>query len=220
MAGGKRVRDVSVPTLRRLPVYHAYLEKRAAQGRPFISCTEISAALDLVPIQVRKDLHSAGIDGKPRVGYDVAVLLKSLEEFLGWNNISKAYLVGAGDLGAALLGYKGFNDLGLDIVAAFDNDPQKVGRPIHGKQVYPLNKLAPLVKRDGVLIGILAVPRAVAQDVVDVMTAAGIRAIWNFTPARLLVPPSVIVQDENLASSLAVLSKRLGQNLQQSRSRS
>lgn len=201
-------------------MYHAYLKKQTEHGRPFVSGTEISSALNLVPIQVRKDLHSAGIDGKPRVGYEVAALVKSLEDFLGWNNVSKAYLVGAGDLGAALLGYKGFNDLGLDIAAAFDSDLQKVGRPIHGKQVYPLNKLAPLALRNGVLIGILAVPRAAAQDVAQVMTAAGIRAIWNFTPARLMVPPSIIVQDENLASSLAVLSKRLAQNIQQSRSRS
>ena len=133
-----RKKGVSVPTLRRLPVYHAYLKKVAGLGRPFVSCTQISAALNLVPIQVRKDLQSAGIDGKPRVGYEVPGLIKSLEEFLGWNNISEAYLVGAGDLGAALLGYRGFNDHGLDIVAAFDNDPRKIGQQIHGKEFYAL----------------------------------------------------------------------------------
>lgn len=208
-----RKKAVSVPTLRRLPMYHGYLKKFAGQGRPFVSCTQISAALDLVPIQVRKDLQSAGIDGKPRVGYEVAGLIKSLEEFLGWNNISEAYLVGAGDLGAALLGYRGFNDHGLDIVAAFDNDPRKIGRRIHEKNVYPLDKFVPMVKKNGVLIGILAVPRGAAQEVANDMVKAGIRAIWNFTSVRILVPPDIIVQDENLASSLAVLSKRLAQSL-------
>lgn len=207
---------ISVPTLRRLPMYHAHLKKAAEQGRSFVSCTHIAAALDLVPIQVRKDLHSAGIDGKPRVGYAVPDLIKSLEDFLGWNNISEAYLVGAGDLGAALLGYRGFNDHGLDIVAAFDIDPRKIGRKIHGKDVYPLEKLAPLVKRNGVLIGILAVPRAAAQDVADILVRAGIRAIWNFTSVRITVPAAIIVQHENLASSLAVLSRRLAQSLERS----
>nr|MBP9699508.1 redox-sensing transcriptional repressor Rex [Elusimicrobiota bacterium] len=149
-------------------------------------------------------------------GYEVPVLISSLEKFLGWNILSKAYLVGAGDLGAALLGYRGFNDQGLDIVATFDNDPRKIGGKIHGKNVYALDKFADLVKRNGVLIGILAVPRGVAQDVAEIMIRAGIRAIWNFTSVRLLVPPSIIVQDENLASSLAVLSKRLAQSLQRS----
>lgn len=212
----KNVAGISVPTLRRLPMYHGYLKKAAGQGRAFVSCTHIAAGLHLVPIQVRKDLHSAGIDGKPRVGYEVPVLISSLEKFLGWNNLSKAYLVGAGDLGAALLGYRGFNDQGLDIVATFDNDPRKIGGKIHGKNVFALDKFADLVKRNGVLIGILAVPRGAAQDVADIMIRAGIRAIWNFTSVRLLVPPSIIVQDENLASSLAVLSKRLAQSLQRS----
>jgi redox-sensing transcriptional repressor len=135
--------------------------------------------------------------------------MKAIEDFLGWNNVSEAFLVGAGHLGAALLGYQGFKDYGLDIVAAFDNDPAKGGTEIHGKKVFPFRQLPQLVKRMGIKIGVMAVPASCAQEVAGSMIEAGIRAIWNFAPVRISVPAHIIVQHENLASSLAVLSKKL-----------
>ena len=163
--------------------------------------------------QVRKDLAVTGIVGKPKVGYSVPQLIEAIQEFLGWNNTTDAFLVGAGSLGRALLGYTGFRDYGLNIVAAFDVDPAKIGLDIHGREVLPLDKLHDLALRMHVLIGVLTVPAAAAQDVATFMVLSGIRAIWNYTPVKLEVPESVVVEDVKLVSSLAVLSSRLAEML-------
>lgn len=197
------------PTLRRLPVYHNYLKRLAEKGAQFVSCTQIANDLGLVPIQVRKDLELTGIAGKPKIGYPAAELMSAIEDFLGWHNSTDAFLVGVGNLGAALLGYQGFKEHGLNIVAGFDMDPEKAGKSINGKRVFPMKKLPELVKRMNIKIGILAVPAAYAQETANLMTQSGIRAVWNFAPARISVPQDVIVQHENLASSLAVLSNKL-----------
>ena len=148
--------------------------------------------------------------GRPRIGYPLADLITGLEEFLGWNNVNEAFLVGAGHLGAALLGYPKFSDYGLNIIAAFDSDPAKVGHPIHGKDVLPLSKLANLARRMHVLIGIITVPDTAAQEVADQMTSGGIMAIWNFAPVQLHVPANVIVHNENLYVSLALALAETG----------
>jgi redox-sensing transcriptional repressor len=200
---------VSVPTLRRLPLYHDYL-KRIEQGKvPSVSCTQIAEALSLVPIQVRKDLQVLELEGKPRVGFQVAELMRAIEEFLGWNNTTDAFLIGAGNLGSALLGYRGFADFGLNIVAGFDVDPRKIGKEVRGKKILPLKKLPDLVKRMKIKIGILTAPAEEAQSLAQLMVDAGMWAIWSFAPAHIHVPPHIIVQEENLASSLAVLSSKL-----------
>jgi redox-sensing transcriptional repressor len=132
---------------------------------------------------------------------------------LGWNNTKDAFLVGAGSLGSALLGYEGFKEFNLNILSGFDIDPAKIGTQIHGKEIFPLKKLPQLIKRMHVLIGVLAVPAMAAQEVADMMVLAGMRAIWNYTPVQLRVPDTVIVEDVKLAASLAVLSSRLAEVL-------
>jgi len=199
----------SIPTLRRLPIYYVYLQKLRNEHVESVSCTQIAQALNLVPIQVRKDLAMTASVGKPRVGYQVTELLRAIENFLGWNNVAEAFLVGAGHLGSALLGYNGFSTYGLHIVAAFDISPAKIGTKINGKQILALHKMPEMVRRMGIKIGILTSPGEAAQALADQMVAAGIRAIWNFAPARIQVPSHIIVQHENLASSLAVLSTQL-----------
>lgn len=197
------------PTVRRLPDYYHYLKWLQSTGREVVSCTHIARDLDLDPTQVRKDLAVTGLRGKPKVGYLVAPLIESIEMFLGWNNVNDAFLAGAGNLGKALLGYGGFRQYGLNIVAAFDADKRKVGRRIHNVEVLPVDKLLDLAGRMHILIGILAVPAEAAQATADLMVEGGIRAIWNFAPTRLDMPEGIIVQHENLASSLAVLSRQL-----------
>jgi len=205
-----RAATIPEPTLRRLPVYYHYLSKRERTSEAdCISCTQIAEDLKLIPIQVRKDLEITGALGKPKVGYNVSVLKKIIADFLGWNNRSDAFLVGVGHLGSALLGYQGFKDYGLNVAAAFDVDLKIVGRAIHGKKIYHVRQLPALAKRMDVQMGILTVPAVSAQAVADVMIEAGIKAIWNFAVVRLVVPDGVIVQHENLASSLAVLSKQI-----------
>lgn len=200
---------VSEPTLKRLPLYHRFLKEWEAAGHETVSCTDIGEDLDLDPTQIRKDLESVGVAGRPRVGYVLASLTHELEEFLGWNNVNDAFLVGAGSMGSALLGYKKFEQCGLRIVTAFDLDPSKIGTLIHGKHVLPLEKLPNLARRMHVLIGIITVPAAEAQGVADLMVEGGIRAIWNFAPIRLHAPENVIVHNEDLYCSLAALSQKL-----------
>ena len=213
-AAGTPGRTVSEPTLKRLPLYHRFLKEWQAAARETVSCTDIGADLDLDPTQVRKDLESVGIVGRPRIGYVLTQVIEGLEQFLGWKNVNDAFLVGAGSMGSALMGYHKFEQCGLKIVAAFDLDPSKIGVRIHGKHVLLLSKLPDLARRMHILIGIITVPALEAQAVADLMVAGGIRAIWNFAPARLRVPEQVIVHNEDLYCSLASLSQKLFKSLQ------
>lgn len=209
MAAFNNINAVPEPSLRRLPLYRDYLLKVKNEGGLFISCTQISSALGLVAVQIRKDLAFTGIVGKPKVGYDIDELLSALDDYLGLNNTTEAFLIGAGNLGAALLSYDGFEACSLNIIAAFDNDPSKIGREINKKKIMPVEKFQNLTKRMKINIGILAVPAEEAQQAAILMINAGIRAIWNFTSAKLSVPDDVIVQHENFAASFLVLSKKL-----------
>jgi redox-sensing transcriptional repressor len=195
----------------RMSQYHHYLMELQDQGIDRVSCSRIGADLNLVPVQVRKDLQYTGIIGKPKTGYVVAELILAIESFLGWNNVNEAFLVGAGNLGTALLGHERFTKFGLQIVAAFDSDPSKIGQWVHGKAVLPLDKLADLAQRMSIHLGIITTPAEAAQTVADEMIRGGIQAIWNFAPARLKVPTHVIVHSEDLYSSLASLSWKLAQ---------
>ena len=202
---------VPVPTIRRLPLYLQYLRTLDAKGRDIVSCTFIAKALSFTDTQVRKDLSYTGLGGKPKVGYAIKELIASIEDFLGWNNTRDAFLVGAGSLGMALLGYDGFRDHGLNLVAAFDVDPEKIGATIRGRQVFHISKILDLAARLHVKIVVLATPESKAQEAADLSIMAGIQAIWNFTPATLVCPGEIIVEDVRLYGSLAALTSRLKQ---------
>jgi redox-sensing transcriptional repressor len=206
-------KTVPEPTLKRLPLYHRVLKERQQAGLESVSCTDIGAALKLDPTQVRKDLEAAAITGRPRIGYTVLSVIDGIEEFLGWKKVNEAFLVGAGSMGSALLGYHKFEECGLRIIAAFDAAPAKIGTTIHGKHVLALEKLTDLAQRMHILIGIITVPATEAQAVADLLVAGGIRAIWNFAPIRLRVPEQIIVRNEDLYCSLASLSQKLAQEL-------
>lgn len=197
------------PSLSRLPKYHHYLTELKAKGINRVSCSLIGRDLTCVPVQVRKDLQYTGIVGKPKTGYVVSELIQAIETFLGWNNVNEAFLVGAGNLGTALLGHERFSNFGLSIVAAFDTDPEKIGAWIHDKAVLPLDKLADLAQRMSIHLGIITAPAEFAQSIADEMVKGGIQAIWNFAPVRLKVPVHIIVYYEDLYSSLASLSWKL-----------
>ncbi len=205
----KQVVHVPEPTLRRLPLYYQYLKTVLATGREAISCTHIGKDLDLDPPQIRKDLAYTGIRGMPKVGYQIESLLKSLESFFGWNRIDEAFLAGVGNLGRALLKYEGFERYGFKIVAAFDTDPAIVGQSFCDVKVLHADKLPNLCTRMKIRIGVITTGENVAQKIADQMIEGGIRGIWNFAPVAIKVPEGVIVQNENLAAGLAVLSKKL-----------
>ncbi|MDD3470221.1 MAG: redox-sensing transcriptional repressor Rex [Thermoguttaceae bacterium] len=209
--------NVPLPSVRRLPGYLRYLQSLERAGREVVSCTHIADELSLVSTQVRKDLAITGIVGKPKVGYLVGELIEAIEDFLGWNNTSDAFLVGAGSLGSALLGYEGFADYGLNLVAGFDVDPRKVGTTIHDKPIFSVERLVELSQRMHVHIGVLTTPPNVAQEAANCMVRSGFRAIWNYTVVQLNVPSNIVVEDVKLTSSFAVLSSRLAELLHRER---
>lgn len=174
----------------------------------------IGRDLNLIPVQVRKDLQYTGIIGRPKTGYSVHALIQAIESFLGWNNVNEAFLVGVGNLGTALLGHERFSRFGLRIVAAFDTDPAKIDTWIYGKAVLSLEKMADLAQRMSIHLGIITAPAEVAQGIADEMVRGGIQAIWNFAPVKLSVPPNIIVHNEDLYSSLASLSWKLARRFQ------
>lgn len=202
-------KTAGVPTLKRLPLYLRLLRKMRDEGIEYASGTVVAKELGLDPIVVRKDLAMTGAVGRPRLGFPMGEIIEAIEAFLGWSNTSDAFLAGVGNLGRALLGYKGFEQHGLRIVAAFDSNPAIIGTQVHGKTILDIRQMPELAKRMHVQIGVLTVTASVAQGVANAMIEGGIRAIWNFTPTTLDVPDHVILQREELASSLAVLSHRL-----------
>ena len=202
-------RAVSVQTIRRLPVYLRYLQE---QSGTTVSAASMAKAFGLNAVQVRKDLAAVSeCGGRSGVGYETQALARDIRRFLGCDHARYAVLAGAGNLGQALMGYGGFAACGMQLCAALDTNPSLVGREIHGVPVYSPDCMEEICGRWGVEIGVLAVPAGVAQRVCDRMVDCGVRAIWNFVPEHLNVPRGVRLQNENLAASLVVLSKRLKQ---------
>lgn len=204
----KVIKPVPKPVLERMPQYLSYLKNRFTEPGARISATAIAKDLGLHPVQVRKDLAYVS-DGKPRTGFLVSDLVAGIENYLGYGNVKEAVLVGAGHLGQALLAYEGFGNYGLNIRAAFDADPTLDGTTIHGKPVYSMADFEAKVRELKARIGIITVPSRAAQAVCDRMVAAGISAIWNFAPVYVEVPREIILQNENMATSLALLSGKL-----------
>ena len=201
--------DIPLPTIRRIPYYLRLLYEYDKMGNEWISATEIGTMLNLNSIQVRKDLTFTEIIGKPKKGYLVKDLIESIEDFLGWNSKTAAVLIGAGSLGVALLGFDGFKRHGLEIIAAFDSDPVKSGKIIRSVKIYPVSDLNEYVSRNEVSLGIITVPSLYAQETAQKMIEAGIKGIWNFSPAKLQVPDNIIVHEEDLSEGYAIMSVML-----------
>lgn len=200
------------PSVRRLPGYLRLLRQLKEEGHGQVSCTHIAGELDLDSTQVRKDLALTGITGKPRVGYELSSLIEAIEVFLGWNKATDAFLVGAGSLGRALMGYENFSRCGLNIVAAFDVAEEKMGKSIYGRLVYPMEEMPALAQQMGIVLGILTVPGATAQQAAETMVKSGIQGIWNFAPVKLDLPAAISVENVELVSGLAVLTLKLGKS--------
>ena len=201
-------KKISKSVLKRLPGYLAYLKSMPDNSPTHISATALANALGMGEVQVRKDLAMVSDGGRPKIGYQREGLIEDIEQFLGYDNTTDAVLIGAGKLGLALMGYKGFEEYGLNILAAFDRNP-KLEKTDEGKPVYHIDKLEAFCRSNKVLMGIITVPGDAAQEVCDKLIACGIKAVWSFAPAHLEVPPHILVQYENMATSLAVLSMHL-----------
>ena len=200
--------SVTKATLGRVPHYLKFLKELPDDGFEYISATHIARELELGEVQVRKDLNAISGAGKPKLGYVTEELIQKLENCLGCNRMTSAVLVGAGKLGKALLDYSGFEKFGVKIIAAFDSNEMALS--LSGKvDILPISQFEQFCKEHNVKLGIITVGEGSAQTVCEQMVSSGIEAIWNFAPCKLKVPKGILVQNENLALSLAHLNNQL-----------
>ena len=208
----KEADKVPEPTLRRLPWYLSNIKLMKDKGEQYVSSTQISKEINIDASQIAKDLSYVNISGRTRVGYNIDALIEVLESFLGFTNMHKAFLFGVGSLGAALLRDSGLHHFGLEIVAAFDVNPELVGKDLNGIPIYHSDDFEAKMKEYDVNIGVLTVPINIAQEITDKMVDGGIKAVWNFTPFRIRVPENIVVQNTSLYAHLAVMFNRLNFN--------
>jgi len=197
------------PTLRRLPWYLAYVEILKANGVENVSSTQISRALSIDASQIAKDLSFLNINGKTRIGYEVNALVEALSDFLGFTRSHKAYVIGAGSLGKALIRDSGLSNYGLEIVAGFDVNPEIISRTDLGVPIYHIDKIYEVMEENPASIGILTVPAQSAQECADIAIGAGIKAIWNFSPYRVKVAEGVVMANTSIYAHLALIFNRL-----------
>lgn len=197
--------NIPVTSLQRLPVYLNYL-KSLGTDEGYISSGAIARALNMGEVLVRKDLAYTVAEGKTRVGYKRSELIAALEEYLGCNDKKNAVIFGAGGLGHALLSYGGFENYGIEIVAAFDNDPAKTGTLVSGKPVFESSNAKEEINRLDVKLAAICVPAKYAQEVADILVDCGVKAILNFAPVLLRTPEEVTVRNMDMAANLAILS--------------
>ena len=208
----KEADKVPEPTLRRLPWYLSNIKLMKEKGEQYVSSTQISKEINIDASQIAKDLSYVNISGRTRVGYNIDALIEVLESFLGFTNMHKAFLFGVGSLGAALLRDSGLHHFGLEIVAAFDVNPELVGKDLNGIPIFHSDDFETKMKEYDVNIGVLTVPINIAQEITNKMVDGGIKAVWNFTPFRIRVPENIVVQNTSLYAHVAVMFNRLNFN--------
>lgn len=233
---------ISIETVKRLPAYLRYLHDQYKAGVKTISSTVIASDFKTNPVQVRKDLSCvSSTSGRPKTGFRVADLIVDITNYLGYEEGSDAILVGVGQLGKTLLSYSGFASYGLRIVAGFDENSTGCSMSdcgcvmdvksneellkrlkseglicknrVNGKCVFGMERMAELVGRLKIQIGIITVPKESAQEVADKLVACGVRAIWNFAPIQLKLPSNIVVKNEDIAASLVILSNTLKEKI-------
>lgn len=201
--------ELPEPSLRRLPWYLAYVDILRQTGVETVSSTQISRALNVDASQIAKDLSLLDIKGKTRIGYPIADLSATLSEFLGFRKRHRAFVMGCGSLGSALMQDKGLQNYGLEIVAGFDIRPELAGSFISGVPVYLTSEMSRIQHELDAGIGILTVPAVKAQEAADFMVASGLKAIWNFTPYRIRVREGIVKANTSIYAHLALIYNRL-----------
>lgn len=201
-----RPEPIPNPAVRRLSLYLRQLEAFNRKDRRTISSKQLGESLGLTDAQVRKDLAYFGQFGHPGIGYRVDDLIGEVRRILGTDRTWNVLLVGAGNLGRALLAYKGFSSKGFRLAAVFDNDPSKVGKKHGPFDIQPMSALQETMQRDTIKLAMIAVPGDVAQEVADQLIEAGIRGILNFAPVALTIPPHVAINAVDLAVQLEQLA--------------
>jgi redox-sensing transcriptional repressor len=193
---------ISDKTVGRLSLYRRTLQRVLAEGREYVFSHEIAHACGVTAAQVRRDLMPTGFAGTPKRGYSVAALLQSIGNLLDDPEKQCVALVGIGNLGRAILAYFTGRRPNLAIVAAFDQDPNKVNQMIHGCRCYPMEQVGTIIEEKRIEVAIIAVPASAAQAIADRLVSYGVRGFLNFAPASLRVPSDIYVEDLDMAISL------------------
>ena len=201
-----RNEPVPNPAVRRLSLYLRQLEAFKRKDRRTVSSKQLGESLGLTDAQVRKDFAYFGQFGHPGIGYRVDDLIAQVKRILGTDKTWNVLLVGAGNLGRALLAYRGFDQKGFRLVAVFDADANKIGKKHGGFVIQPLSEIAATVQKQNIKVAMIAVPADNAQDVADQLVAAGVRGLLNFAPVSLTVPQDVALNAVDLAVQLEQLS--------------
>lgn len=197
------------PSLRRLPWYLAYVNMLRQKGIEYVSSTRISQELNVDSSQIAKDLSYVNIKGKTRIGYEVTTLYHVLQDFLGFKRLHNAVVIGVGSLGGSLIHDTGLANYGLDIVAGFDTNPDLIGTTVGNVPIYSVTDLNDRCRQLGAEVGIVTLPVDHAQEGADLLIAAGIKALWNFTPFRIKAPEGIVITNTSIYAHLAVMYNRL-----------
>ena len=200
------VKPVSLHTVERLSVYRRLLEELDHDGVEYIHSQRLAALVGVTPAQLRRDLASFGTFGNISRGYNVYQMSRTISRIIGTDTVQAVALFGVGDLGRALLSYRGFEERGFHLAVAFDVDPEKVGRVFAGRRCYSLDDLEAVVLDYAVRIGILTSRPEGIQTLVDRAAAAGIRAFLNFVPKRVVAPEACFVEHMDISAKLEKLS--------------
>lgn len=196
--------------IRRLPKYHRCLSDMIDKGIERISSKELSETIGFSASQIRQDFNNFGKFGQQGYGYNVKDLLEAISGIIGLQHTYHLIVLGAGNLGEALVNF-GFDKLGFQVDALFDNDPEKIGRMIHGVEVIDINILETYMSKNPVDIAVITTPGKVAQKIADRVAISGARSIWNFAPVDLIVPDDVVVEDVHLVDNLMTLTYLLNE---------
>jgi redox-sensing transcriptional repressor len=200
------VKRIADSTVRRLSIYLRFLEEFEGRGLATVSSEELARRGGTTSAQVRKDLSFFGSFGKRGLGYSVPELATALREILGLGKEWRVIIIGAGKIGAALAQYRGFSQRGFRIAAAYDTNPDKIGRTLDGVEVRDMSRLEKDVAAEQPDIAVLAIPSEGAQEVLDRVVKAGLKAVLNFAPSQLHAPPDVTVKTVNMAMELEGLT--------------
>lgn len=202
--------NIPVASLKRIPIYLSVLQSLSQKGVTHISSNTIAEMVNENASVVKKDLsYLISKEGKPKIGYDIESLISDIENILIPTTKQEAIIVGVGKLGSALFHFDGFAEYGFEIKFGFDSNPKLIGKVINNKQIYSISEISKVVKENNIKIGIITTPSIFAQQIAELLIVSGIKAIWNFTTSHLEVPKNIVVKNENLATSLAILSKQL-----------
>jgi redox-sensing transcriptional repressor len=211
-AGGRvmtnRVKRLSRACVLRLELYLDFLEQFQKEGKQNVTSSEIGRALGIAPGNVRQDLFGLGSQGRPKVGYEIVHLISLIRQLFDLDREKRTCIVGFGNLGRALAGSNMWVRGGYKLVAIFDNDPQVVGMDFHGLRVRSIAEIFGVIRSEGIEMAVITAPAVAAQEIANIVSTAGVRAIWNFAPIKLITSDQVAVENQSLAWGLITLSHK------------